>query len=492
MPLRSAALVLAFSASAFAQGHPDLEGVWSFATLTPLERPAALAGKTHLTDQEAAEYAKQTRERRNFDRRDGGGQQDVARAYNDLFYDFGNRASNQTSLILDPPDGRLPAMTPHGERRAAGRSARLAGIPSGPQDRSLWERCILGFNSGPPMMPSGYNNNVQIYLTAGYAVIFNEMVHNTRVVPLDGRPHGTVRQWLGDSRGHWEGQTLVIDTVNFTANGTGTIGLRVATDENLHLVERFTRRSADSLIYEFTVDDPTIWTKPWTASVPMAKTDEPIYEYACHEGNYGMQGILAGARAEEKAAEAQPKGEGDSTIEFENEWVRIARVHYAAHETTRYHDHPATPTVYVYTTDGGRLRILHDEKEEPVIRPVVKAGSIRFNRGALEHHQVEEMDGVPSEYLRLELKIAPVDMPETDVRRAPGDRTPYESGMLRILRVTCAANSVCPASAHPEDPAVEVIGARYRWAAPNDPAYSNTTNQSIDIVRVELKSRPLR
>ncbi len=181
---------------------------------------------------------------------------------------------------------------------------------------------------------------------------------------------------------------------------------------------------------------------------------------------------------------------GDSTLEFENAWVRIVRVHYAAHEKTSYHDHPSTPTVYVYTTDGGRLRILHDDKEEPVIRPVVKAGGIRFNRGAMEHHQVEEMDGVASEYLRLELKIAPVDLPEQDVRRAPDDSTPYESGMLRILRVTCPANSACPPSAHPEDPAVEVIGARFRWVSPNDPGYSNASDAPVRIVRVELKSKP--
>ncbi len=306
----SAAVLAAFVAApvvgqtkqASAKAHPDLQGVWSFATLTPLERPADLAGKTHLTDEEAAAYAKQIRERRNFDRRDGGAEADVSRAYNDLFYDFGNRASNQTSLIVDPPDGRLPAMTALGQKRAAERAAKNAAIPNGPEDRPLWERCILGFNSGPPMMPSGYNNNVQIYQAPGYAVIFNEMVHSARVVPLDGRPHGTLRQWMGDSRGHWEGDTLVVDTINFTSAGTGTLGLRVSTDENLHLTERFTRRDAKTLVYEFTVDDPTIWTKPWTASVPMAKTDEPIYEYACHEGNYGMQDILAGARAEEKAA----------------------------------------------------------------------------------------------------------------------------------------------------------------------------------------------
>ena len=311
MPFRRLALklglVVSIAACAFAQNRPDLQGIWSFATLTPLERPAELAGKTRLSDQEAAAFAKLLLERRNFDRRDGGNDVDVSRAYNNLFYDFGKSASNQTSLIIDPPDGKLPSYTPYGEKRAAERAQRLARIPDGPSDRSLWERCIVGFNSGPPMMPSGYNNNAQIFQTPEYVVIFNEMVHSARIIPLDGRPHGNVRQWLGDSRGHWDGDTLVVDTINFTSSGTGTLNLRVATDENFHLVERFKRRDANTLVYEFTMDDPTIWTKPWTASVPMKKSDEPIYEYACHEGNYGMQGILAGARAEEKAAEEAAK-----------------------------------------------------------------------------------------------------------------------------------------------------------------------------------------
>jgi hypothetical protein len=283
-------------------GQPDLQGVWSFATLTPLERPAELAGKATLTKEEAAEYAKRRIERDNRDSRAGGNLADVSRAYNESWYDFGTTASNQTSLIVDPPDGKLPAMTAEGQKRAAARAAVMARVAEGPEDRPLWERCILGFNSGPPMMPSGYNNNVQILQTKNTVAILNEMVHSARIVPIDGRPHGTTRQWLGDSRGHWEGNTLVVDTINFTDNGTGTIGLRVATDENYHLVERFTRRDDNTLTYEFTMTDPTIWTKPWTVSVPMTKSKQAMYEYACHEGNYGMMGILSGARADEKAA----------------------------------------------------------------------------------------------------------------------------------------------------------------------------------------------
>lgn len=180
----------------------------------------------------------------------------------------------------------------------------------------------------------------------------------------------------------------------------------------------------------------------------------------------------------------------DSTVEFENAYVRIVRVHYLPHEKTRAHDHPATPTVYVYTTDGGRLKIMHDDKEAPVIRPVVKAGAIRFNRGAAEHHQVEELDGMASEYLRLELKIEPVDLPAEDVRRAPTDRTPYESAMLRIVRVSCAAHSPCPASDRPENPAVIVTGKKFQWRSPNAPPIVNNSSIRLEQIRVELQSKP--
>jgi hypothetical protein len=279
--------------------------VWSFATLTPLERPAEFAGKAYLTNKEAAEYAKRSIEQRNKDSREGSGSDaDVARAYNDAWWDFGTNATNQTSLVIDPPDGKLPALTAAGEKRKAERDEARNRPARGPEDRSVGERCILGFNSGPPMMPSAYNNNVQIFQTANTVVLLNEMVHNARVVPMDGRPHGSIRQWVGDSRGHWEGNTLVVDTINFTDTGTGFRG--IPTDLNYHLIERFTLRDANTLVYEFTVDDPTMQTKPWTASVPMVRSNEAMYEYACHEGNYGMVGILSGARAEEAAGQNVP------------------------------------------------------------------------------------------------------------------------------------------------------------------------------------------
>jgi hypothetical protein len=287
-------------------GQSDLQGAWSFANLTPLQRPPEFAGKATLTEQEAADWAKQVQERRNADRRDGGGNTDVSRAYNDSWYDYGKGASRQTSLIIDPPDGKLPPLTAEGQKRAQARATAATRPARGPEDRSLGERCILGFNAGPPMLPSAYNNNVQIFQTRDSVVLLNEMVHNFRIIPLDGRRHGTVRQWNGDSVGHWEGNTLVVDTINFSEKGTA---FQIPTDENLHLIERFTRRDADTLIYEFTVEDPTVQTKAWTASVPMTWTDEPLFEYACHEGNYGMMGILQGARAEDKAAAEAARNE---------------------------------------------------------------------------------------------------------------------------------------------------------------------------------------
>jgi hypothetical protein len=282
-----------------ADGHPDLQGVWDFRTLTPLERPTALEGKDVLSDQEAAAL-EDTAVKSRVDRppRDGD-----PGTYNQFWFDFGTKvvADKRTSLIVDPADGRLPPLTEAGRKRGADQTERLRRPATGPEDRPLWERCILGFNSGPPIIPNGYNNNVRLLQTASHVVILTEMVHDARIVPLDGRPHSSMRQWMGDSRGRWQGDTLIVDTVGFTDAGTGTIGLRPTADANLHLTERFSRVDADTLLYQFTVDDPTVWSRPWTAAVPMTRSREEIYEYACHEGNHGLLGILAGARAGEQA-----------------------------------------------------------------------------------------------------------------------------------------------------------------------------------------------
>ena len=287
-----------------ADAQPDLSGTWSFSTLTPLERSAEFAAKDFLTDAEAAAFAKRTIERSNRDNRDTNSRDaDLGGAYNEFWWDRGTtvarvRGKYLTSLIVDPPDGRVPALTPQAQERAAARAAERRAHPAdGPEDRSLGERCLL-FNAGPPMLPGPYNNFMQIVQTRDHVAIYNEMIHDARVIPLDGRPHAPaqVRLWLGDSRGRWDGRTLVVDTTNYT-DKTNVRG----SSPGLHLVERFTRADADTLLYEFTVDDPSSFVKPWSAALPMRKTAEQVFEYACHEGNHALQGILRGARFEEKS-----------------------------------------------------------------------------------------------------------------------------------------------------------------------------------------------
>jgi hypothetical protein len=282
-------------------GKRDLQGIWTNATVTPLERPAELGNQQFFTKEQAARYAKGVVENTNSDRRDGGAEADVARAYNNFWRESGTKvvSSLRTSLIVDPPDGRLPALTPEAQRKAAAKAEERRLHPAdGPEDRSLQERCILWPAAGPPMMPVGYNNNYEIVQGKGYVAVIVEMIHDVRIIPTDGSPHlpSNVRLWMGDPRGHWEGNTLVVDSTNFTdkTNFRGS-------GENLHLIERFTRTGPDSIMYEFTVDDPASFTKPWTAQVPMTKAPGPVLEYACNEGNYAMQGMLAGARAAEKA-----------------------------------------------------------------------------------------------------------------------------------------------------------------------------------------------
>jgi hypothetical protein len=282
-------------------GKPDLQGVWTSATLTPLERPSDLANKPlFATKEEAEQWTKQFLQANNRDRRDGSAQEDVSRAYNEFWFSRGDTVvpTLRTSLIIDPPEGRIPALTPDGQKRAAARAEAQRLHPAdGPEDRPLTDRCILWPVAGPPMIPGGYNNNYQIVQGPGYVMIVVEMIHDVRVIPTDGRPHlpPTIRQWMGDPRGHWEGETLVVDTTNFT-NKTTFRG----SGENLHLVERFTRTAPGQLMYEFTVNDPESFTRPWTAQIPMGKADGPLVEYACHEGNYAMEGILRGARLQER------------------------------------------------------------------------------------------------------------------------------------------------------------------------------------------------
>ena len=290
-------------------GHPDLQGVWNFSTATPMERPEDLAGQDTLTPEEAAAWEQRLAEQRAANESELEDAPLGARlGYSvRVWFEHGHTLSEQrTSLVIDPPDGRIPAVRPEVAARAELRSLLRGRHAHGPEDRGASERCLLGFNSGPPMTPSAYNNNVQLFQTADHVVILNEMVHNARIVPLDGRPHlpAHLRQWVGDSRASWDGDTLVIETRNFL----GETSLR-GSSANLHLVERLTRAGTDTLIYEFTVNDPTSWAGPWTAQVQMNRTSEPLYEYACHEGNYSMASSLSGARA----MEAREAAAGDDS-----------------------------------------------------------------------------------------------------------------------------------------------------------------------------------
>ncbi|HMD47693.1 MAG TPA: hypothetical protein VKG79_01290 [Bryobacteraceae bacterium] len=291
-------------------GQPDLQGIWTNSTMTPLERPRALGDKAFFTPQEAADRDKRVLEEVSTDRRDGPAEVDVNRSYNELWRERGHLLL-RTSLIVDPPDGRLPALTPEGQKREQARAEDRRRRGPDPADswtdRNLAERCIT---RGAPKLPGGYNNNFQIYQTRNSVVMVQEMIHEARVIRLDGSPHidPKIRLWMGDSIGHWEGDTLVVDTTNYNDKIVdNSFNCCPGARSGLHVVERFRRVDAGRIDYRYTVEDPNTYTRTWTAEVPMTKIDEPIFEYACHEGNYALPDILAGARAKEAEAAAGKK-----------------------------------------------------------------------------------------------------------------------------------------------------------------------------------------
>jgi hypothetical protein len=289
-----------------ADGHPDLQGIWTNATITTLERPAQFKDRATLTEKEAVEYESRTDKQFETDRRGATADQDRDQAYNRLFLDRGESLARvdgvaRTSLIVDPADGKVPALTPEARRRIA---ERMRNSFDSVKVRPLGERCLLGFGStsGPPMLPVLYNNNYEIVQTPATIMILVEMVHDVRFIHMDRAEHlaGDVQQWMGDSIGHWEGDTLVVDTTNFSDKtrfrGSST---------HLHVIERFKRMDQNTILYRVTIDDPTTFSKAWTAEYPFNATPGPIYEYACHEGNYAMPDILGGARALEKDSPKQ-------------------------------------------------------------------------------------------------------------------------------------------------------------------------------------------
>ena len=276
-------------------GHPDLRGIWDFQSVVPLERPAEFAGKDQLPDEQAAELHRQALERLNADRRDGGAEADLARAYNEIWYSRRPILNKRTALVIDPPDGRVPPLTPEGQRLAARQLNRRGdrGTVAWTDELDTYTRCI---SRVMPRLPQNYNSGTQIFQAPDYVVLHYEQF-DRRVIPLDGRPHvgARIRQWNGDSRGHWEGQTLVVDTTNFTNKQE----FRGVPQGSMHLIERFTRVDAKTINYEATIDDPTMWTRRWTVLLPWQKDDTyQMFEYACHEGNLGMEGILTSGRVE--------------------------------------------------------------------------------------------------------------------------------------------------------------------------------------------------
>ena len=309
-PLRSSARESSIVAKT-PWGDPDLQGIWLNATITPLERPAGLADKPFLTEAEAAAFEKQTLQQR--EEAEGTKRAGEVGAYNDAWFDRGTKvvSTRQTSLVVDPADGRVP-VKPEAEKV---RDDNLARNGDSYEYMSVWDRCISRGMPGA-MFPAGYNNAYQILQTPGYVVILHEMIHEVRIIPLDRRPHlpSDITLWMGDSRGHWEGTTLVVETTNFgkkgwiaTSGASGRIK-GIPQSETLRVVERFTPAGGDTIHYEVTVEDPAMYFRPWKVAMPLGRDQSyQMFEYACHEGNHAMANILNGARTQTPAADTTAK-----------------------------------------------------------------------------------------------------------------------------------------------------------------------------------------
>ncbi len=285
-------------------GRPDLQGAWSFATITPLERPSQYAGRELLSEEEVAALNADAATRASSERRgELSAQRDVDLAYDQFWWDRGT-SDGRTSLIVDPPDGRIP-FTAKGRQRIDLRRSLRSRPASGPEDRSPGERCVHHTKAGPPMSAGGYNNHLRLLQTPGYVVIYTEQIHDARIIPIDARRPilGKIRQWMGSSSGHWDGDTLVVETSNF--NGKASYQ---GSSDGLSLVERFTRVDAETIAYEYTISDSATYARPWTAALDLKPLEGDMYEFACHEGNYGMEGILAGARADENIGAQRSTG----------------------------------------------------------------------------------------------------------------------------------------------------------------------------------------
>jgi len=285
--------------------HAGFDGIWNSATATPLERPAQLKDKPFFTPEEAAAWERQVAERNEEPPPETATRSTGTGTYNTFYREFGSRIVKtlRTSIITDPPDGRIPALTPPAAEVKRSRVEAMKNAASA-QDTGLQDQCLAFLTAGPPMLPYSYNSNYQIMQTKDAFVVHAEMIHDARIIRLDGRPHlpPEIRLWMGDSIGRWEGNTLVVDTTNFNDAGGfyGEAGGNFGWDRNLHLVERFSLLDADTLLYRFEIDNPTAFTLPWKGELTMTRSPGPIYEYACHEGNYAMTNMLRGYRATER------------------------------------------------------------------------------------------------------------------------------------------------------------------------------------------------